>query len=247
MFIHHGSLRELYRVAEQMEQTLIDLRLMPRTIVAPGYWMFGPREVNTNSTNEPLIKALMISGFYPNIAASFDAKMMRTLHANKATMSNQSINSINKIGGRPRGSVYTFSELSKQQGGLYMCRNTTAVSPLMVMLFGQSLKRASPTILDVDGWLQFRHDDTQHTETILKLKDSIDIVLANAFGELQKEHGEDRYLHHDPVRNKLVDLMGSLFAVDEKSYVDYLIEQAKLPQPVQPKRKNRKKGGYNKR
>jgi hypothetical protein len=242
-FIHFGGFRDIYRVAEQIEQLLIDQNLMPVTAIRAGYWLFGPEELNTNSKNEALVKALMVAGFHPNIAASATPKIMRTMHTNSALMSNQSVNSIHKKEARPRGSLYTFAELAKTMDGQMMCRDTTAISPLMALLFGRTLTQPRNDIIEVDGWLQLRLDSPRYADVLIKLKDTVDNVLGTAYVELQSERVLERYLHANPVRTKLADQLANLLNMDVQCYAVHLAERAKFeaqnPQPAKG-RKNRR-------
>jgi ATP-dependent RNA helicase DHX36 len=240
-FISFNLWREVYKTAEQMEQILIDRRLIKYNDVGGNYWKFGPVELNENATNEHLIKALIIAGFHPNVAATHGGPMMRTLHTDRGLMTNHSINVAN-MAKAIRGQLYTFSEMTKSPDGMtYTVRDNSTISPLMPIIFGRDIKPIQDRQLLVDGWLQFRLPTSVHRTMLIQFKTVVDNVLADSYNQLGSA---SRQIANDPLREKLSRYLGQLLFMDVKTYEQWLETQP--PIPKSPKNKRKKNNRKNK-
>jgi ATP-dependent RNA helicase DHX36 len=239
-FIHFSTFRAIYRIAEQIEQILVDKRLMPCTELENTYLAFGPAEVNTNSSNGALVKALLVAGLHPNLAAAHSPQLLRVSNADTASLTQSSVNA-NKTGGRIVGTLFAFSELAKTPVGGYQCRSSTAISPLMAALFCRNLHheglKQNSNVLVVDGWLKFTVESGYYAREIVALKQALDAALSNAYAELQTNAGSLLYLHCDPAREQLAKQLTQLLDIDVKRYEEVLI--AKPPFTAVKRKKNR--------
>jgi ATP-dependent RNA helicase DHX36 len=239
-FISFNLWREVYKTAEQMEQILVDHRLTKRADIGAGYWKFGPAELNQNANNEHLIKALIIAGFHPNVAATYGGNFLRTLHTDRALMTNQSVNAGKTQLKRVLGQLFTFSELSKSTDGMtYNLRETSTVSPLMPIVFGRNHTPVRDRQLLVDGWMQFRTASPAHRKMLVEFKTLVDNVLADAYKQLGSQR---KHIADDPLREKLGRQLGELLDRDTRSYEEWLETQSEAP-PGHRKGKGRKGGG----
>jgi ATP-dependent RNA helicase DHX36 len=237
-FISFSLWLELGKTAQQMEQVLIDRRLIKWFEPGGSYWKYGPPELNQNASNEHLVKALIIAGFHPNVAATHGGPMMRTLHADRVLMTNHSVNAAN-MNKAVRGQLYTFSEMAKSQDGMtYTIRDNSTISPLGPIIFGRDLKRIGDRQVLVDGWLQFFLPSSACVTVLIQFKTVIDNVLADAYNQLGSA---SKQIANDPLREKLSRMLGLSLYQDVKAYEQWLEHQPPIPKgPKNKHRKNRR-------
>ncbi|KAL8994596.1 MAG: hypothetical protein Q9169_005475 [Polycauliona sp. 2 TL-2023] len=206
-FIHINAFKTIDSTARQIEEILVDAGLIPFT---PGHMRhrseFGDPSLNENSSKIPLIKALAISGFHPNLATSNGGITHRTPGEANTLLHPSSVNywiPKKKIPGadtadrgppaRP-GTLYAYSTMAKSNDGntIYL-RDTTECTPLMATLFGGRLaRRSNSNILEMDDWLPFyvttNDPNTPYAKTaktILELRKALERLLAVAFMDLK--------------------------------------------------------------
>ncbi|KAL8670482.1 MAG: hypothetical protein Q9168_004984, partial [Polycauliona sp. 1 TL-2023] len=204
-FIHVNAFKTIDSTAKQIEEILVDAGLIPYT---PQHMRhrseFGDPSLNENSSKFPLIKALAISGFHPNLAMSARGITHRTPGEANTLMHPSSVNYVipkkktpngdpaDRALARP-GTLYAYSTMAKSNDGntLYL-RDTTECTPLMATLFGGRLTRRSNNILEMDDWLPFyvtTNDPNmpyaKTAKTILELRKALERLLAVAFMDLK--------------------------------------------------------------
>lgn len=234
-FVHFGLWREISKTAELMEQILIDRRLINWFVPGGSYWKYGPPEMNTNSDNVDLIKALIIAGFHPNLAVTRGGPMMRSLHADRILMGGHSVNQMTMTK-RVCGQLYTFSEIAKAaDGNAWTMRDNSAISPLGCIIFGRTVKQINHREILVDGWLRFFLPSREDAVNLMMFKNVIDNVLAHAYTQL----GSVKQIANDPLREKLASVIGATLFRDYQAYEIWLETR---PVHMKKPKKSRKKG-----
>lgn len=215
-FLHMGAFRSILNTAETIENLLVDQGVIPRTSkIDRAHFQFGDPRLNENSDKVGLIKALVLAGFYPNLAARRTRFSYRTCQEKQALVHPASINATDYKTMKSRGSdepfppsdrkteLLTFSELARSNDGSSMyLRHTTPVTGLMSALFSEKLEQTkSRNIIHLDGWLPFYFSNPQHAVLILQLHRALKNVTTAAFKDLAAR----RILteHHD--RNHFAD------------------------------------------
>jgi len=202
-FLRMESFRHIERTAFQIETSLIASGLIPKRAARGGH-AGGPQmnaagiggpDLNVNSQNYALIRALLVSGLRPNLVAKTVGSLFRSPTEDKAIVQPSSFNALkrNTKEGYARGTLFTFTHLAKRPDNdvLFICESTR-VSPLVAMLFGGRLSLKGNT-LTMDDWLPFsiRSDDSiQTARIILELRKALDRLLMTAFRSLTS-HRED--------------------------------------------------------
>ncbi|PGH00506.1 hypothetical protein AJ79_08197 [Helicocarpus griseus UAMH5409] len=139
-------------------RVLSEVGLMPR----PNNFHdrpLGGKDLNTNSYNEVLIRALLVGGLYPRLSV-FNLKgenRWRTKRWDGLEISKSSVNysQNDSIGERER--LVAFSNLQAEKGKLRLF-GTSHVTPLMAFLFGGKVQ-VNGNYLEMDGWLPFKIKD----------------------------------------------------------------------------------------
>lgn len=228
-FIHLNAFKTIDSTVKQIEDILVDAGLIPYTPVhARRMSENGDPSLNVNSSSVPLIKALAIAGFHPNLALNTGGRSHRTPGEANTIIHPSSVNSLGRSG-RDDGSnsnrapryhtLYTYSALIRaNDGNSIFLRDTTECSPLMVALFGGRLapNKASRTVLDMDDWLPFYASFDGHApisrasfaNTVLLFRAALDRVLAGAFMDLKgrgSKDGQGAFLAEDPARTAFAD------------------------------------------
>lgn len=217
-FIHRGAFKSIDATARQIEEILIDAKLVERGNASSGTRQYGGRMLNQNSGSEEVIKALLAAGLYPNIAVLHGprSKMFRT-SAEKATFIHPS--SINAGPIDQRNMFLTYTNLSLSSDGHRMTmRDTTLITPLMTMLFGGRWSHDGTTVT-MDHWLPFLvHStsriagDLRHSPatTLVNFRRNVDAMLAAAFDDLS----EKEPLTDDPLRGRLAHNLAGILALE---------------------------------
>ena len=197
-FLHFGAFKTIDATATQIEKILIDAGLIPNTPQPMRSQLGNPRlqlgdpRLNQNSDSIPLIKALVLAGFHPNLAVNTGGRTFRTPGEKSTIIHPSSINDESrdkKTCSFPFGSLYSFSQMARgTEGSTLFLRDTTLSTPLMATLFGGKLKAHSErgNILELDNWLPFyvTSSDRRAAKTILEFRKALERLLAGAFKDL---------------------------------------------------------------
>ncbi|KAI4176400.1 MAG: hypothetical protein LQ343_001140 [Gyalolechia ehrenbergii] len=213
-FIHINAFKTIDNTAKQIEEILVEAGLVPYT---PEYMRqrseYGDPSLNENSSKVPLIKALAIAGFHPNLSVATGGIVHRTPGEAHTIIHPSSVNSAAKAQQQlPRfGALHTYTAMARSNDGnsIYL-RDTTECTPLQAALFGGKLARRD-NILEMDSWLPFyiktyggRIQLTQAAITILEFRKALDRLLAGAFvdlkGSKEKNVAKGEYLADDRAR-----------------------------------------------
>lgn len=234
-FVHVNAFRTIDNTVGQIEGILVEAGLIPYTPEhARRRSEYGDPSLNENSSKVPLIKALAIAGFHPNLAVSTGGMTHRTPGEAFTIIHPASVNAVAKApkNGRDDGSradnvtrrygtLYTYSAMARSNDGnsIYL-RDTTECTPLMAALFGGRLARSKskPNILEMDSWLPFfaksdgDYKNGQYVAmTVLDFRQGLDRLLASAFKDLKGSRrsgdGEQRvaYLAENEARSAFAE------------------------------------------
>jgi len=154
-FLHRGALKTVDQTACQIEDILVDSRLIPFTKPSDRFRSeLGHPSLNDNASSVPLIKALTLSGMYPNLAISSGGRGFRTANENFTMIHPNSVNYIRKPEDQmPFGTAVTFSMKAKSNdGSSILLRAVTEVTTLSATLFGGKLSNAG-SLVEIDGWV----------------------------------------------------------------------------------------------
>jgi ATP-dependent RNA helicase DHX36 len=158
-FISMSAYEQTRRAAEDIEQILVQNQLIPYT--PPGrrfQYQFGDEALNANSRNVPLIKALALVGFAPNLALNTGGRWFRTWHADDVAVHPKSALA-DRAGFNYGGAMMTYSTLSAQDDDSLFMRDITEISSATALLFGGALKmkpQGNRKLLVLDNWLPFQ-------------------------------------------------------------------------------------------
>lgn len=166
---------------------------------------YGGRGLNQNSGSEALIKALLVAGLYPNFAVQTEQGLFRTSAERDNKMHMSSVNVRLRLSDR----FFAYNSLSLSSAGdSTSIRETSAVTPLMALLFGGPLVQRGE-VLEMDQWLPMSiRADVPETralaelggrrvsDQILFLRGLMDRMLGDAFDDLasQAPPSRDRML-----------------------------------------------------
>ena len=196
-FLHWNAFKVIDATTNQIEEVLVQAGLIPYT--APRYRLrsqCGDPSLNENSHKTPLIKALALAGFHPNLAICTGGPLFRT-PGEKNTMLHPS--SVNAPKDRKekiicdRGTLFTYSTMARSNdGNSIFLRETTQTTPLMATLFGGRLRRneSRGNVIEVDNWLPFyvQSSDMRTAKTVIEFRKALERLLATAFKDLGKSN-----------------------------------------------------------
>ncbi len=197
-FLHTNAFGTIDATAQQIEDILIEARLIPRTSRSGRVnSQFGGPSLNDNSHKIPLIKALALAGFHPNLAVNNGGVTLRTVGEKTCLVHPSSVNSALSTKGKkdefraPRNTLYMYSTMARSNDGRSIfLRDTTEATPLMATLFGGKLKRNDErgNIVELDGWLPFyiSSPDRRSAKTLIEFRKGLERLLAVTFKELGK-------------------------------------------------------------
>ena len=214
-FLHLNAFKTIEATAQQIEDILVEARLVPGS---PGLRhkgsQFGGPSLNANSHKIPLIKALALAGFHPNLAIKSGPVSFRTA-GEKACLVHPS--SVNSAKGRKdddfkvaRHSLYMYSTMARSNDGqTTFLRETTEATPLIATLFGGKLKQHEErgNILELDGWLPFYviSPDRRTAKILIEFRKGLERLLASAFQDLGNLSSERRSPGEEGLRAFLAD------------------------------------------
>jgi len=190
MFLHFGAFRNIDQTAKQVVEILTKVGLIAYRGQQTS--VYGPRELNRNSKNHELVKALILAGSHPNLAVKRGGMVYRTPTEQATLMHPSSLNAEgrrndNKVAS---GTMYAYSTLSRSaDGNTLFLKDSTQVTPLMAVLFGGQLRMTGHGRLEMEEWLPFfvKSDDRRHsTRLLLEFRKALDRVLNDAFGSLSE-------------------------------------------------------------
>lgn len=214
-FLHINAFKTIDATAHQIEEILVDAGLIPYTPIGHrSNFQFGDPSLNENSHKVPLIKALALAGFHPNLAVNTGGRTFRTPGEKGTIVHPSSTNAPRdrKEDARiPFGTIYTYSTMAKSNDGrTIFLRDTTESSPLMATLFGGKLKRNEDrgSVIELDSWLPFyvSSPDRRTAKTIVEFRKALERLLAGAFRDLgsaargRKMGGQNVFLADEKVR-----------------------------------------------
>ena len=202
-FIHHGAFKSIDLTARQIVDILTKAGLIQNQENETTS-QYGGHILNQHSGSKALIKALLVSGLYPNFAVQTKGEVFRTSAEKDTRMHPGSVND----GIRPTAKFFTYNSLSLSNDGNSMfLRDTSSVTPLMVLLFGGPLVQRGG-ILEMDQWLPMFIKGAVPGSTpaasllhrglvshqVFVLRRRLDNMLARAFKDLaaQKPLSDDR-------------------------------------------------------
>lgn len=248
-FLHINAFKTIDQTAQQISDVLVDAGLIPKTRSYERVnSQYGDASLNENSHKVPLIKALAVAGFHPNLAVNCGGRAFRTL-GEKATMVHpSSVNAIKEKSGRregrqdaplPRfGQLFTYTTMARSNdGNTIFLRETTESTPLAATLFGGKIKRNEErgNILELDSWLPFYVSsfDRRAAKTIIEFRKALERLLTTAFkdlGRLSVNHkiggGVDKFGNRNYLADKKVI---QLFA---SGLVEALDRDVKIAEPT---------------
>ncbi|KAJ1548268.1 ATP-dependent DNA/RNA helicase dhx36 [Nowakowskiella sp. JEL0078] len=193
-FIHRGSMLNLERSKQQIARILIDVNFLPKT---SRFDLIGGPELNTQSGNLEVIRALLCGGLYPNIAQVSQKDEFRGPDGWKLRLTSGSINSWKGIVECAKTSkeqddgeetlsyqpempvmpprLLCFQEKQMVDGGLYM-RSTTQVNPLSLFILANlkhviwNRNEQGKIIAIIDRWLEIQFYDNKTAAVVRDLK-----------------------------------------------------------------------------
>ena len=195
-FLHLNSFKSIEAAAQQIEDILVEARLIPRNPYSGGVkFQFGWPSLNENSDKIPLVKALIYAGLHPNLAINNQGSGFRTVSEKNCFVHGSSLHA--SFGGKgrkgynglPRNTLFMYSSMmrSNDASSLFL-RDVTEATPLTASLFGGKLKQheARGNIIEVDDWLPFyvASPDRRTTKIIIEFRKSLERLLTVAFNEL---------------------------------------------------------------
>ena len=196
-FLHLNSFKAIEAAAQQIEDILIEARLVPRNPPFGGLKsQFGGASLNENSDKIPLVKALIYAGLHPNLAINNQGSGFRTMSEKNCFVHGSSLHASFGAGkGRkatnslPRNTLFMYSNMMRSNdGGSLLLRDVTEATPLTASLFGGKLKQheARGNIIEVDNWLPFyvTSPDRRTTKILIEFRKGLERLLAVAFNEL---------------------------------------------------------------
>ena len=241
-FLHFNAFRTITATANQIEEVLVSSGLIPFTPPRRRVRsQLGDPSLNENSHKVPLIKALVLAGFHPNLAVNTGGRAFRTPGEKGAIIHPGSTNALRDerrgrdANGRDYegsriafGTLYSYSAMAKSNdGNSIMLRETTESTPLMALLFGGRLRRQAQrsSVVELDNWLPFYivSNDRRTPQTLVEFRKALERLLAGAFSDLGtlakgKKFGQQRsYLADEKVRELFAGGLVEVLDRDVKS------------------------------
>lgn len=191
-YIHGSTYQTIENTARQIEGILVEAGIIQQDMPISPYRRYehiGGPSLNQYSNKVPLIKALLLAGLHPNLAACKGGRTYRT-PGEQTAMPHPS--SANRVNSRDRGEVVPYGKLlsyssmmrSIDDSATKLC-DTTQSTPMMAVLFGGKISTTRNTIV-MDEWLSFyvRSDDRMALKTILEFRKALERLLSMTFRRL---------------------------------------------------------------
>ena len=193
-YLHINSFKTIDATAEQIQDILFQAGLIPRTPLRQRVrCQIGDPGLNVNSLNVPLIKALALSGFHPNLAVNLGGRSYRTPGEKAAMIHPSSVNAAREKSKMDTqdsyGKLYSYATMARSNdGSTLFLRDTTESTCLLAALFGGKLRRHEEraNIIEMDNWLPFYviSPDRSAVKTIIEFRKALERMLAIAFKDL---------------------------------------------------------------
>ena len=222
-YLHIGAFKSIQGTAETIASILEEQKIInPTRRTQRKDFQIGDPALNTNSDQVGLVKALLLTGVYPNIGKQMRGILYRTPGESNAIIHPSSVNSQQKkLRSRSEEApsidlpLVSYSTLAKSSDGrnTYM-RDTTEITPLMTCLFGGHISRAenSNRIIRMDDWLPFyvQSRDRKAPNTIMDFRDGLERMQSDVFATLYKR----ALVQEDPVRNVITKYLVDILDID---------------------------------
>ncbi|KAI6347200.1 hypothetical protein MCOR25_010929 [Pyricularia grisea] len=212
-YLNFSVYQETKLVMGQIEKVLFGQGLIPAIPkVERRFSNAGGIQLNINSGNEKLLKALLVKGLYPNVAVKQASNNNRTVVRTPTSGSDfvflhsSSVNSPNASGDTFRKhSTFVYSQMISQShiDYMFLSRVSHIDSPLVMALFGGPLLRPEPhdTVVqqqplpatngekfafsyEVEGSGNNNPQFRTPAETLVQFREHMDAVLNDAFRRL---------------------------------------------------------------
>ncbi|PQE05791.1 atp-dependent RNA helicase a protein [Rutstroemia sp. NJR-2017a BVV2] len=216
-FLSMRSFHAIHDAAKKIEDVLVDhgMILDTRSVDLPqAVRQYGGDNWNQNSKDMELVKAVLLSGLYPNVARKL-LRGGRYQHpsSGKSTLTFHP-SSMNNPKNRPWASgeeyapeLVAFGELRLTARNELTMRDTTEITALMANLFGGAASR-DPTETDqivMDNWLPLRVVVQNGTNDETAVRTVLDFYKTV---KKMKEYAFDTFsLGKDPAENEIFDLL----------------------------------------
>ncbi|KAF2637675.1 P-loop containing nucleoside triphosphate hydrolase protein [Massarina eburnea CBS 473.64] len=206
-FISVVAYEQIRRAAEDIEQILVKSKLIPYTPPAARYNnMFGSQNLNANSENVPLLKALALVGFAPNLSLHTFGRWFRSRNSDEVAVHPKST-----IGGRNESvqynrAMFTYSTMLEDDSGSLFMRDVTEVSHAATLLFGGKLKMNQQGHLALDEWLPIRVE--RDSRVVYQFRQALDKFLSNAFRSLKTHRTQDSFNRPGDRNTSFADSVG---------------------------------------
>ncbi|KAL9097618.1 MAG: hypothetical protein Q9165_000515 [Trypethelium subeluteriae] len=156
-YIHLGAFTTIDQTTRQIEDILVEAGLIPRTPpYRREYSELGPPVLNQNAGNVPVVKALLVAGFRPNLAVQSRGNTLKTASEPSTMIHPSSINRKRGPNGNLHYSIFTYASMVKSTGdrATYL-RDTTVTTALISLLVGGKLEKGAAGIIEMDEWVRF--------------------------------------------------------------------------------------------
>ena len=247
-FINYSVYKKIDTTAVEVEGILVQAGLIrfTRPSARKGCQLGDPL-LNENSDKVPLIKALAVAAFHPNLAKNIAGRFFRTSGEDKTIIHQSSVNAASHERKESKESkydressrtpsLYTYSSLSRASDGYGLfLRDTTECTPLMAALFGGRITNPHSNLLVVDGWLPWKVEsfDNRAVQTIIKFRNALERIMANAFRDLAVQQQTPK--QYDGQRTFLADeAVRSAFAKGLVEVLDHDVLTRDAQDPIDP-------------
>jgi ATP-dependent RNA helicase DHX36 len=209
-YIHVGAFKTINQTTHQIEEVLEQAGLIERRATEAFIPQIGSPELNANSENVNLIKALILAGLHPNLAipTGVTYRTKREMH----TIIHPSSFNFTGYGSDSKRStsLMSFSSLMKSNDGRStFLRDTTPVTPLTAILFGGRIDQNGREVT-LDKWLPvfITGGPRGSTDKIVQFRETLELLLGTAFADLahlkqNKVETESSGLHLGEARDRL--------------------------------------------
>ncbi|TID20076.1 P-loop containing nucleoside triphosphate hydrolase protein [Venturia nashicola] len=184
-FIHTGAFKTINSTTKQIEQVLEEAGLLERHVGREPRAQIGSANLNTNSRNLNLIKALIVAGLHPNLALPY-GMTYRTKREMRALIHPSSFNFSGYRKKNKTDDLMSFSSLIKSgDGGSTFLKDTTPVSILSAILFGGRLSQKGREVT-LNNWLKILGHSGLYggVDKVVTFRNVMDLLLGTAFADL---------------------------------------------------------------
>lgn len=175
------TFRETLLAGNQIVDILERAGILPRARVPDPDFLFGGRDLNTNSWRIPLVKALLLSGSFRHLAAPSQRAASRYI-----TEEGSAKTLYTSVNGKSKKRLLTYNSKHEISGTVTLL-GTTEISPLTACLFGGRLKGKGST-LTMDSWLDFmiKADEGPYAARLVtEFRKALELVSTDFFVYLQ--------------------------------------------------------------